>query len=119
MLVKMRFEDLRQVAPDMVAEFENAMDAAVKDCYGRPSPVKSRKIVFEMEVEPVLSDGKCDCVASSFTVTSKLPASQSRVYQMVASPNGAILVNPASPSNVRQGTLDQVDPDTGELRPGQ
>lgn len=117
-LEKLTLENVGNVDPAIVLDWTKKIAAAVQDCYDRPGLKKARKVILEMEVAPVISDGRCECVEARFTLIAKAPAAQTRDYQLTASPNGAILVNPASPGNIRQRTLDEIDPGTGEVRGG-
>lgn len=98
------------------AAFANELRHVVKDCIDRPHEGQARKVVIELAVTPRPSDGVCSVVDGEFTLKSTVPPRRTRPYEMAVHASGALMVNPESPEDVRQGTLDELRGD--EVLPG-
>lgn len=99
------------------AAFQIELHKVVKDCMDRPGDESKRSVTLTLEIAPEMaSAGVCETVAAEFQVTSKMPSRKSRVYSMRPHVNGSLLFNPESADDANQGTLDEVDPDTGEVK---
>lgn len=97
----------------ILAEFDTELKRIVKDCLDRPGLAKARKVTLTAIVEPDSIQGTSqaqitDSAYIGFEVTSKIPSLRGKQYQVQVHGNGNIMVNPASPDDVRQGTLDEL-----------
>lgn len=109
MKIKLGLSTIKELQMGKVsAAFDHELQHVVKDCMDRPDDKTARKVQLTIDVVPDTSDGVCDMVQASFTVKSSVPARKSRVYQLSAHASGAVLVNPESPEDIGQGTLDEV-----------
>jgi hypothetical protein len=86
--------------------FNKALRDIIEDCRDRPTDETGRKVTLTAIVTPEHIDGVLDTCQVEFEVDAKVPKRRSKAYQMQAQGNGYLIVNPVSPTNVRQGTLD-------------
>lgn len=96
------------------AEFDAELRRVVKDCLDRPNLQKARKVTLTAIVEPDGSVGSnqaqiTDSAFIGFEVKSTVPNLRGKNFQVQVHGNGNIMVNPASPDDVRQGTLDEIN----------
>lgn len=96
------------------AAFAAELRHVVKDCIDRPHEESARKVVLELAVTPRASDGVCSVVDGEFTLKSTVPPRRTRPYEMAVHASGQLLVNPESPDDIRQGTLDEVGGSEGD-----
>ena len=108
--VKLGLENLQLLDNQKIAAaFNHELRHVVKDCIDRPGDDRARAVSLDMTVTPECDreSGVCDTVSVEFTVKSAVPNRRSRKFQMAVDAKGVIVVNPESPENVRQGTLDE------------
>lgn len=92
----------------IVAAFDHELRHVVRDCVDRPGDKSSRVVTLQLNVTPDPDERSlCETVLCEFTVKSQVPPRRTKAYQLEARANGAVLVNPASPESIRQGTLDE------------
>lgn len=112
--VTVGFQNLSDIdGGQIAAEFNDLMKKAVRDCIDRPGLSKARRVTLNVTIEPddinAASSGRGvgDTVQIGFEVTSKIPAMKGKFFQTQIYGNGDIVVNPASPDDVHQRTLDE------------
>lgn len=95
-------------------KLERAVDrelaAVAKDIRDRPGLEKTRTVMVQLEFTPV-SDGLGDTdplAKFKFRVKSNVPSKDSAEYTLGVNGAGAFEINPDSPDDPRQGTLDEV-----------
>lgn len=92
----------------IAAVFQNELRRVVGDCVDRPTDDSARKVNMTVMVKPQESDGVCATVEMEVVVKSSVPDRRTRPYQMEVHARGDVILNDASPDNIRQGTLDEV-----------
>jgi hypothetical protein len=105
--------------------FNHAMRLVGKDIGDRPGDPTKRKVIFTVELRPVIDKdtGALDEVENEFTVAVSVPKRRSAPYPMVLTDDGRQLFQPGSPFDPRQDTFsfvaapppEGVNPDTGEI----
>lgn len=101
------------------AAFQIELQKCIKDLMDRPGDEAKRSVVLQLDMIPEHAvSGVCETAQVEFTVAAKVPVKRSRVFSMKvnASGGGALLFNPESPDDASQGTLDEVDKATGEVK---
>lgn len=79
---------------------------AALDCFDRPGDPKARKVVLQVDLEPVIDDaGECVEVKAQIHATSKVPDHKTRVYSLGLRRNGILVFNEDSLDNIYQSTL--------------
>lgn len=107
--IQLSLSNLKELGNGVLdAAFRKDLEFCVRDCVDRPGDKRPRKVALIMTIEPEEEDGVCDTVAAEFEVRASIPTRRSRKYSLQAKPNGTLLVNPESPDDIRQGTLDEV-----------
>lgn len=91
----------------IAAAFNKELGRVVEDCVRRPDNKTPRTVTLQVKVAPDGSDGVCDRTMIEFTTHSKLPPRTSRAYQTETDGKGKLLVNPESPDDIKQMTLDE------------
>lgn len=91
----------------IVAAFNKELQKCVSDCVARPDTTGARTVTLVMSVSPDGTDSVCDRVMTDFKVKSSVPGRSSRGYQVQCHPSGKLLVNPESPDDVNQMTIDE------------
>lgn len=92
------------------AMVDKAIRSAIEDCSNRPGVAKSRKVTIILEIDPVCGEeGVCEEVAIDVVSSCALPKSRSKTMSMGVRPKGQLVFNAASPDDVRQKTLDEVN----------
>lgn len=110
MKVRLTLEELARLDNGKVAAiFARELRHVVTDCVDRPTDKSLRKITMTVSVAPQECDGVCDTVESEITIKSSVPDRRTRPYQLEVNGRGEVLVNDASPDDVRQGTLDEAN----------
>lgn len=111
--MKLGLDTLNQIDMGKIkAAFDHELKHVVKDALDRPGDSTPRVVQLSMSVVPdVDSQGVAETVTCEFNVKSKVPPRRSKKYQLQASANGTVMVNPESPDNIHQGTLDEIDRD--------
>jgi hypothetical protein len=112
-LEKLELATLSKLDHGKVAEaFRMHLKRAAEDCTDRPGDGKTRMVVLEIGLVPVLDEsGDCYEVQAQCQVKSKVPAHKTKVLSLGARMNGLLVFNPESPDAVDQGTLDLPDND--------
>lgn len=97
--------------------FDQAMRRCIADCKDRPALDEARQVTLTVSIVPVPDQdtGDCESVDVRFKISDQVPKRQSKVYNGRITAQG-VLFNELSPDEVRQGTIDQVDVTTGEVR---
>ena len=110
MKIKLGLSTLKELDMGKItAAFDHELKHVVKDCIDRPGDNRDRVVELQMRVVPDCDgSGIAETVTAEFSIKSKVPPRQSKKYQLQASANGVVTVNPESPENVHQGTLDEV-----------
>lgn len=108
--------DLRQFSLDNLSEldggkaalaFELHVRRAALDCSDRPADPKARKIVFQVDLTPVMEPGgDCTDVDVRIGVKSTVPPHKTKPYSMGLRKNGVVVFNPDSPDAIDQQTFD-------------
>lgn len=96
-------------------EWSHKLNQLRADMADRPMVMKPRTITLEMELVPSRSSTMAADI--KFKIKTKVPPAGSRVYEVGVGQTG-LSFNPASPHNVNQRTLDEidrVDKETGEV----
>lgn len=108
-LQKLTLENLRNLSSGVVAgAFDRELERVMEDCFDRPALKVARKLTLSFSVVPVTDDGKvCQFANVEIKVAASLPPQKSIPFQMQATPRG-LLVNPASPDDARQATLNDL-----------
>lgn len=109
--VKMTLDTIKDLGSGAIAaEWAKALQRCGMDCQERPGEKGPRRVVMVAEVKPVEQDGVCEALSCTIQVSDSVPKRQSRVYELGISNRGDVIVNPDSPDDVSQGTLDEVVP---------
>lgn len=87
-------------------EFNQKLEIMRQDLIDRPNLNKDRKIVLEIKMRPAQHAGWA--AETQFNIKHSIPAAKSRVYEVGTERRG-MSINPASPGNIKQGTLDELD----------
>ena len=88
--------------------FMSAMRNAVRDLAQRPGLKDARKVELHVTLSPIADEqGGLGEIKVKFDVRYKAPAFGTRAYGMAATPEHGLLFNDMSPTDVRQGTIDQ------------
>lgn len=96
--------------------FEQELRRAVFDCRDRPADKKPRIVSIEATIKPVFNTNTmvADHADVSFKIKSKLPTRESQGTTMQMRANDKLIFSDTSP-DVRQTTIDDVDPETGKV----
>ena len=98
----------------IAANFQQLLDAAIRDCQDRPNDEKPRKLLIEMQICPVtgIVNGQviCENVNGAFQLKSTVPTRKTAVYSFglrtVGKENKPTLIfNNASLDNADQATF--------------
>ncbi|MGD9644277.1 MAG: hypothetical protein AB7U73_01105 [Pirellulales bacterium] len=109
--------NLDRLDPKLQAAFHTHLRRAVQDCLDRPGEKKSRRVLMELDVTPILDeDGGCSRVHADFNFRDKLPDRRSRTYELIATRNGSLIVNEHSPENPDQMTIDDIPAPGAEVQ---
>lgn len=89
--------------------FLHELTRIVQDCEDRPGDKKSRKVLLQGEVTPIMfEDGTLDSVKVEFQIKSSVPTRKSKTYTMAVrkGQRGAMLVfSSENPEDHRQKSL--------------
>lgn len=108
MKVRLSLESLRELDMGRIsAAWDHELRHVVRDMHDRPTDASPREISLRFTLTPEDDGGVLAAVNGEFEVKSKVPPRRSRRYQLQAHASGVLLVNPESPDDVRQGTLDE------------
>lgn len=108
MKVRLTLEELARLDQGKVAAvFQRELKHVVGDCVDRATDKTARKITMTLSVTPQECDGVCDTVEAEVTIKSSVPDRRTRPYQLAVNGRGDVVVNDASPDDVRQTTLDE------------
>jgi hypothetical protein len=89
--------------------FGQALKRCVDDCFDRPGVKEAREITIKVGILPVIGeDGDLDTVDLQFQIRDKNPIRKSKVYNLQARKNGALLFNDLADDNAHQRTLDEI-----------
>lgn len=89
--------------------FRQELGHVVKDCYDRPNDGTARKVALTFSVTPKGEGG--EAVEVELEIKSTVPPRRSRPFEMAVHPReGDLIFNSDSPDDIRQGTLDEVEP---------
>lgn len=110
-MTELTLEQIVDLAPEIVATFNQRLRLAAADCEDRSNDGKARTVSLEVKMTPVEnpSTRTCDKVEVAFSCTGKVPANQTQTYSIAISKTRAgtaLLFNPDSPDNVDQSTFD-------------
>lgn len=112
MKVTLTLEQLAKIDNGKVAAvFQQELRRVVNDCVDRPTDNKPRKVNMTVSVAPQESDGVCATVEMEVVVKSSVPDRRTRPYQLEVHARGDVMLNDASPDDVRQRTLDEAAAD--------
>jgi hypothetical protein len=88
--------------------FDQAVARLTEDCKDRPNVKARRSVTLMVSLVPVPNDeGDLGSVDVDFQLKESMPKRESRTYNMLPTRSG-LLVNEASPDEVKQMTLDEV-----------
>ncbi len=94
--------------------FQHHLRTVVRDCMDRPGETKKRGIKINFSIVPERNEtGTCERVLMYVQIGNTVPAHQTEVFQCQPQVNGNLLVNPVSPENVDQHTLDELTSEEG------
>lgn len=112
MKVKLTLEELARLDNGKVAAvFARELRHVTKDCLDRPTDESARKITMVISVKPQECDGVCETVEAEVSIKSHVPDRRTRPYQLAVNGRGDVIVNDASPEDIRQATLDEAGTD--------
>jgi len=97
-----------ELDPRLDAQVALELRRIVQDMQDRPGVDAARKLTIELAFKPEAATGSMDSVSLRCKIKSSMPPVESRSYSLEPHGSGALLFNPASPDNVRQRTLDEV-----------
>lgn len=108
---KFTLENLAKMDSGRIAiAFEQACKRVALDCEDRPVEKKARKVVLELEFEPVTdASGLCEQVNTRIQVKENLPARKSKIYDLGLRRGGMLTVNLSDPESHDQQVLDLED----------
>lgn len=111
MKIKLGLDTLKELDMGKIpAAFNHELAYVVKDCLDRPGDDAVRAVELRLEVTPDCdASGVAETVTAEFSVKSKIPPRRTKKFQLQASANGTVIVNPESADDVNQGTLDELD----------
>lgn len=101
------------------AAFQMELQKVIKDIMDRPGDESARTVSLDLMIKPEHAvSGVCETAEVEFKVEAKVPAKRSRVFSMRVNPSGGgvLTFNPESPDDAEQGTLDEINRDTGEVK---
>lgn len=109
--IALTLESLQDLDMGKVATaWKQDLERLVRDCMDRPGDTTSRTLNLKLTLVPEQDDtGACEVVSGEFEIIARTPPRRSRKYEMQVHGSGSLLVNPESPSNIRQRTLDEVE----------
>jgi hypothetical protein len=100
-------ETIPQIDDGVIAhEFNQKLEVVRQDLLDRPNLDKDRKIIMEITMRP--SQHASFAAETQFRIKHTVPPSRSRKYEVGTERRG-MSINPASPSNIKQGTLDDLE----------
>jgi hypothetical protein len=110
MKIKLGLSSLKELDMGKIAAaFDHEMRHVVNDCLDRPGDETARTVSLCMKMVPDCdSTGVAETVTAEFVIKSTVPPRTSKKYQLQTHRNGHVLVNPESPEDITQGTLDEV-----------
>ncbi|TAL43982.1 MAG: hypothetical protein EPN91_05295 [Salinibacterium sp.] len=85
---------------------DQAFARAREDCIDRPGVEKGRTVTLEIVITPVCDEKGLDSCTVEFSVKERMPARESKVYSMRATPSD-LLFNELSADDINQVTIDQ------------
>lgn len=89
----------------------------VADCQTRPSVGDARKVSLTIEVKPIPSNDRSQCleVALSFSMKNTTPARKSRTYILDHQKGGKLVYSVNNPTDHKQGHIDdEIDRNKGK-----
>lgn len=89
----------------------NELHRVIEDLSDRPADRTARKVIIQIEISPVGDGSVADSTKVGFQVKSTVPTKKSRSYSMRVYGGRELQFNEASPSDARQGTLDDIESD--------
>lgn len=96
----------------LAAAFDLTLRRVVEDCRDRPGLAKSRKIVLEVEIEPVIdATGALENVRLNYSVVARTPKLQSGQNMLGVKQTGALYFSELAPDNPDQTTFTQLEGD--------
>jgi hypothetical protein len=88
--------------------FNAELKKVVEDLRDRAGDKSKRTVTLTVGLTPQpTTGGDCETALVGFAVHSKIPVRSTRDYEVKVRANNALVVNAESPTDVRQGTIDQ------------
>jgi hypothetical protein len=101
--------------------FRRAVEDGVKDCQDRPTDDRPRKVFLELQLVPIAEEDpqfentyRAGLITGQFRIKTTLPHRQTKPYSFGLDGQGRLYFSSESPLNVRQSTIDDIDPATGK-----
>lgn len=86
----------------------HALKQIALDLADRPHEKVARKLRIDLQFKPVLSsEGALESADARVAIVPTFPKKQTRSLSMGVHHSGALVHNAASPTDIRQGTLDE------------
>jgi hypothetical protein len=104
----LKIETLGKADPEQVLMLNAQIRQMIDDCYDRSSLEKARTLTITISTVPKEHGGTV-YIDSEISGKLSLPANPGRVIQGKYAGPGTLVFNPASPDQVDQATLDQVE----------
>lgn len=108
-LREFKLTDLETFDNGRIAEaLAQALRRCISDCHDRPGVTEARVVNLQLAISPQpAEDGDLDGVNIQFQIKDKAPVRKSKVYNLEARRNGALVYNDLATDNHNQRTLDE------------
>lgn len=104
--LSLRTLDLINNGEELVENFDRALKIMAKDCQFRPCLGAKRKLVLTITMEPRAEGTVLESIDITADAKYGLPPMESGTTNCEVKQDGSVVVNPASPDEVKQGTLN-------------
>ena len=112
MQITLTLDTLKEIDSGRIsAAFNAELRRIAQDLIDRPADPTARTVVLTVTVKPNGDSGVCETADLEFRVKSSVPQRRSRSYSVAVQGNGSLVMNPVSPQDVRQRTLDEIPSD--------
>lgn len=104
----LRLDTIKDIDPRVEGVFQYHVDRARQDCLNRPADKTVRKVVLEIEFEPILDPDsrECDAVNMTLKARSKVPDHASATYKLgVDAKKKGLFFNVDNPADIDQPAL--------------
>lgn len=87
--------------------FRHELKRIVDDMVERPGDDRPREIGIRFSFTPDGESGVCQTCRMEVEMKSKVPSVRTKPYELGVNAGGGLVFNPASPDDIKQGTLDE------------